>query len=72
MTAAAAAERPGTPQAAIHAKCAQCSGGSYKEIWYCPIVSCPLWDWRQKPPAPRKPKRGEQIRIMDLIREVSP
>lgn len=72
MTAAAADDRPRNPLAAIHAFCLECSGGSYREIWDCKIPACPLYDFRQRKPAPRKPKRGEQIRILDLIREVGP
>ena len=67
---APAEARPCNPLAAIHAFCVQCSGGSYREIWYCKIESCPLWDYRQKPPAPRREKTFAQLRITDLIEEV--
>lgn len=35
-----------TPMQAIRAKCLECSCGSAKEVKLCPVVRCPLYDFR--------------------------
>ena len=35
-----------SPFQAIRRKCADCAGGSHSEVRLCPVVDCPLWDWR--------------------------
>ncbi len=35
-----------TPTQVIRAKCLDCSAGSAKEVRLCPVVDCPLWEWR--------------------------
>lgn len=38
--------KPLRPLKAIRAYCLDCSGGSFKEVEFCPIRSCPLYAWR--------------------------
>ena len=35
-----------TPIKAIRAYCVECSGGSTKEVKFCPIKNCPLYPYR--------------------------
>lgn len=35
-----------TPLKAIRAKCLDCSCGQFVEIRECPVVECPLWEYR--------------------------
>lgn len=35
-----------TPIKAIRAYCIECSGGSTKEVKFCPIETCPLYPYR--------------------------
>lgn len=35
-----------TPIKAIRAKCIDCTNGQNVEIRECPIVNCPLWEYR--------------------------
>jgi len=35
-----------TPLKAIRAKCMNCSGNQLGELWNCPVVDCPLYEYR--------------------------
>lgn len=48
-----------TPIRAIRRKCLDCSYGSYKEIEFCPIESCPLWPYRMG----RRPKTHKEVQL---------
>ncbi len=39
-------KRRASPFQAIRRMCNGCVGGSPSEIKVCPVVDCPLWDWR--------------------------
>lgn len=55
-------------QAAIRAKCLDCSCGSRNAVKVCAVRDCPLWAYRNGPARERvKPLRG-QITLFDLVR----
>jgi len=34
------------PRKAIRKKCLDCCAGNTNQILFCPVVDCPLWEWR--------------------------
>jgi hypothetical protein len=53
-----------TPIKAIRRKCLDCSGGSYKEVKECPVVDCPLYEYRIGKNPKRKLKSTSKMPIL--------
>ena len=49
-----------TPIKAIRAKCLDCSCGQFVEIRECPVVECPLWEYRLGHRPQKEPQETEE------------
>lgn len=60
---------PHSPIKAIRLKCLDCSAGQPSEVGLCPVVDCPLWNFRLgKNPFAKKRVLTEERRLAAVAR----